>query len=162
MASPSDVRQWPRADVPWTDPYPSWDPPAEAEPPPLPFVVRHFHAVCLMLVFIAVGLQWPLGVFSAQAPLDPYVHFIFPMASGSIIVSTLFWDDPPRTLPAMIMVGTIGVTLEVLWEIIEFTGDHLFHLHWQVDNSDTMWDLIIGVIGAAAGAVAHAAIEDAK
>jgi hypothetical protein len=149
--------------VPWNDPY--WRPPApppEPEPAALPFVVRHFHPVCLMVTFVAVGLQWPMGKFGPQAPLDPWVHFIFPMAAGSIIVSALFWDDPPRTLPAMIMVGTIGVTLEVLWEIVEFTGDHLFHLHWQVDNTDTMWDLIIGVAGAAFGAVTHVAIEDIK
>jgi len=132
------------------------------DPEPLPFVVRYFHAVCLTLVFIAVGLEWLMDKFGPQAPLDPIVHFIFPMASGSIIVSTLFWDDPPRPLPAMIMVGTIGVTLEVLWEIIEFTGDHLLNLHWQIDNTDTMWDLVIGVAGASFGAVTHAAVRLAE
>jgi len=126
-------------------------------------VVRHFHPVCLMVTFVAVGLQWPLGKFGPQAPLDPAVHFIFPMAIGSIVVSLLFWDTPaPGTLPTMIMVASVGITAEVLWECVEFASDHLFHLHWQVDNTDTMSDLAIGVAGAAFGAVAHAAIEDIR
>lgn len=152
------------APVPWHD-Y-TWhtpEPAPEPEPPRLPFVVRYFHSLCLAGVFIAVGLQWPLGMFSAQAPLDPYVHFIFPMTSGSILVSYLFWDtDQPAPLPTMIMVGSIGVTAEVLWETAEFAGDNLWGLHWQLGNTDTMHDLITGVFGAAFGALTHAAIEDIR
>ena len=38
----------------------------------------------------------------------------------------------------------------MVWEVLEFGGDAAFGLTWQVDNADTMNDIICGIVGASA------------
>jgi hypothetical protein len=131
-----------------------------AHHPAPPFAVRYFHSLALMIVAVAVGLQVPMGVFHAQAPMDPIVHFVIPMSTGSLALTYLYGDDPqPRAVPTVVIATALGVLGEVLWETAEFTGDHVLHLHWQVDNADTMWDLIIGVVGALFGGLCHVGVR---
>lgn len=133
-------------------------PPLEEEGPP-PFLVTYFHPIALMITFMGVGLQVPFGVFGPQAPLDPIVHFVVPMTTGPILFGYLFESYLMSALPTAVAIITVGVFVEVGWEVIEFTGDNLFGLHWQIDNADTMGDLIIGVVGAAFGAGTSAAVR---
>ena len=129
---------------------------------PAPFVVTYFHPIVLMITFMGVGLQVPAGIFHAQAPLDPIVHFVVPMTTGPILFSYLFENYLLAALSTAVAIVTLGVCVEVGWEIVEFAGDHLFGLRWQVDNTDTMWDLIVGVAGALVGVLSHAAVRHAE
>lgn len=128
----------------------------------LPFLLRWFHYIALAVVVVGMAVQVPMGVFAAQAPMDPVAHFVWPMATGSIAFQVMFADDDLRIVPSLIVITALGVGFEVLWEVAEFTGDHfLIFRHWQVDNADTMSDLIIGIFGAVVGASLHVGIERA-
>lgn len=46
-----------------------------------------------------------------------------------------------------------SLTISALWEIFEFAADQIFGFNMQKTRlMETMWDLIMGTIGAAAGA----------
>lgn len=52
---------------------------------------------------------------------------------------------------------TLGVTIGVVWEIFEFAMDQSFGTNMQKSGLvDTMWDLIVDVIGAGLGGLAGA------
>ncbi len=74
---------------------------------------------------------------------------------GFIFVFILFEGDryaaPPWALSFMAF--AIAVSIGVMWEIFEFAMDQTFGLNMQKSGLiDTMWDLIVDVIGAFVGA----------
>ena len=74
---------------------------------------------------------------------------------GFIFVFILFEGDryaaPPWALSFMAF--AIAVSIGVMWEIFEFAMDQTFGLNMQKSGLiDTMWDLIVDVIGAFIGA----------
>ena len=74
---------------------------------------------------------------------------------GFIFVFILFEGDryaaPPWALSFMAF--AIAVSIGVMWEIFEFAMDQIFGLNMQKSGLiDTMWDLIVDVIGAFVGA----------
>ncbi|AXX97616.1 hypothetical protein [Profundibacter amoris] len=74
---------------------------------------------------------------------------------GFIFVFILFEGDryaaPPWALSFMAF--AIAVSIGVMWEIFEFAMDQIFGLNMQKSGLiDTMWDLIVDVIGAFIGA----------
>ncbi len=74
---------------------------------------------------------------------------------GFIFVFILFEGDryaaPPWALSFMAF--AIAVSIGVMWEIFEFAMDQIFGLNMQKSGLiDTMWDLIVDVIGAFFGA----------
>ncbi|WP_428543134.1 hypothetical protein [Profundibacter sp.] len=74
---------------------------------------------------------------------------------GFIFVFILFEGDryaaPPWALSFMAF--AIAVSIGVMWEVFEFAMDQIFGLSMQKSGLvDTMWDLIVDVIGAFIGA----------
>lgn len=83
------------------------------------------------------------------------VFLIFPLIIGIELIST---DSKSPFFYLKIVVITIAIvtTLGVFWEIIEFTSDLMFHNYpgyrlAQVNNFDTMTDIVANLIGAIAG-----------
>jgi hypothetical protein len=86
---------------------------------------------------------------------DKFVHLqsgILLGATGFVLVYLLN-DNPKSKLnlsPFFLAVFAVAFSLAMgaLWEIVEFAGDGIFGSSWQINNADTMWDLIADLIGA--------------
>lgn len=76
---------------------------------------------------------------------------------GFIFVFMLFEGDryaAPHWALAF-MAFCIAITIGVVWEVFEFAMDQMFGLNMQKSGlMDTMWDLIVDIVGAAIGAAA--------
>ena len=76
---------------------------------------------------------------------------------GFIFVFMLFEGDryaAPHWALAF-MAFCIAISIGVVWEVFEFAMDQMFGLNMQKSGlMDTMWDLIVDIIGAAIGAAA--------
>ena len=74
---------------------------------------------------------------------------------GFIFVFILFEGDKyaaPHWALALIAF-CIAITIGTLWEVFEFAMDQVFGMNMQKSGLiDTMWDLIVDIIGAGVGA----------
>ena len=76
---------------------------------------------------------------------------------GYVLVFMLFEGDrfaaPPLSLAFLAF--SIAVSIGTLWEIFEFGMDQIFGLNMQKSGlDDTMWDMIVNMLGAGVGAAA--------
>ncbi len=112
----------------------------------------------ILLVFIALSMY--LGEIHSFYYVfwwwDIFLHAISSIIIGGIgflLVHTLNKEEDVKLKlsPAFVAVFSLGfsVSLGVVWEIFEFSMDSLFGLNMQKSGLvDTMWDLIIYVLGA--------------
>lgn len=116
----------------------------------LPALLQFIYVVFIM-ASLFVGTY--LGLYEILTFWDKVVHF----GSGVLtaVYSVVFLDLMAKkchfTLPASlraVTVSTVGGSVALLWEIIEFSNDTLFGSHMQLSNADTMTDLINGFAGA--------------
>ena len=76
---------------------------------------------------------------------------------GFLLVFFMFEGDRYAAPPIAVsfVAFCVAVTLGVAWEIFEFAMDQLFGLNMQKSGLvDTMWDLIVDMLGASVGATA--------
>lgn len=76
---------------------------------------------------------------------------------GFLLIFMLFEGDRYAAPPAAIAFLSLclAVTIGVFWELFEFSMDRIFGTNMQKSGLvDTMWDLIVDVIGGALGALA--------
>ncbi|MDD9268148.1 hypothetical protein ACFPES_14010 [Paenibacillus sp. GCM10023248] len=110
----------------------------------------------LLFIFIAMFMANEFGFYSVIPYLDKFEHLF----SGVILcfIGLLIYEkasdkeNKTVTLSAKVAIWLclfFSVAMAGVWEIYEFTTDHLFGLHSQ-NNSllDTMTDIICGSIGA--------------
>jgi hypothetical protein len=112
----------------------------------------------ILLLFIALSMY--LGEIHSFYYIfwwwDIFLHAISSIVIGGIgflLVHTLNKekDVELKLSPAFVAVFSLGfsISLGVIWEIFEFSMDSLFGLNMQKSGLiDTMWDLIIYVLGA--------------
>jgi len=111
-----------------------------------------FHLYLLASTLTVFFAQVPLGLFAAQSPLDSTAHVLLPAAATSLLYDAFYHrvvHSPAQYFGTMAL---LGVSTEMFWEVLEFGGDAAFGLTWQVDNADTMTDIICGIVGASLGA----------
>ena len=111
-----------------------------------------FHLYLLASTLTVFFAQVPLGLFAAQSPLDSTAHVLLPAAATSLLYDAFYHrvvHSPAQYFGTMAL---LGVSTEMFWEVLEFGGDAAFGLTWQVDNADTMTDIICGIVGASVGA----------
>lgn len=92
-----------------------------------------------------------LNIYNKSKHFDRYLHifgaFSFSLFSYSIIDKTINHPVIPK-LYASIFIVTLGITIGVFLEIIEFTQDSRMKTRNQKGQTDTNFDLIANVIGA--------------
>lgn len=101
-----------------------------------------------------------MGTFSTPSHLDILGHFILVAAGAPLLMACVtaykLLPTSGSTVQYIIATSLLGISMEVIWEIFEFTIDILFGLSWQINNTDTMIDIMLGVVGAIAGATVFA------
>jgi hypothetical protein len=93
-----------------------------------------------------------LGLFAAQSPLDSTAHVLLPAAATSLLYDAIYHRVVHSAAQYFCTMVLLGVSTEMIWEVLEFGGDAAFGLTWQVDNADNMNDIICGIVGACVGA----------
>jgi YVTN family beta-propeller protein len=111
-----------------------------------------FHLYLLVSTLTIFFAQIPLGVFAAQSPLDSTAHVLLPAAATSLLYDALYFQVMHSPVQYFCTMALLGVSSEMIWEVLEFGGDAAFGLTWQVDNADTMQDILYGIAGAVLGA----------
>ena len=111
-----------------------------------------FHLYLLTFTLTIFFGQIPLGLFAAQSPLDSTAHVLLPAAATSLLYDALYHRVVHSAAQYLCTMVLLGVSTEMVWEVLEFGGDAAFGLSWQVDNADTMNDIICGIVGASLGA----------
>ena len=117
-----------------------------------------------LALVIALTLQaWgeALGLYDSITWFDNVVHFSLPFfGAPTLYIGLARLDvvpDPKDETHTRHYVGiaivsfALGVALGGLWEIVEWTSDNALGSSLQIDNDDTIGDLIADTLGAACG-----------
>jgi hypothetical protein len=118
-----------------------------------------------LALVLAIALQaWgeALGLYDSIAWFDNVVHFTLPFFAAPTLYIVLaridLVPDPKDDTDARHYAGiavvafALGVALGGLWEIFEYGSDNWLGSSLQIDNDDTVGDLIADSLGALAGA----------
>lgn len=108
--------------------------------------------VCVTLLLSLIRI--PLGTFNEGSVIDTLSHFLLPAFGTPLLFALLTQLNylPPMKNPGILtLILLMGVMGAVAWEIFEFNVDWFFNLQWQVSNADTMYDLILAVLGSLLG-----------
>jgi Na+-translocating ferredoxin:NAD+ oxidoreductase RnfD subunit len=115
------------------------------------------------IIRILSSAAWaPLAVFIAHLFLgrlfghepyvDPVMHFCGGMAIAYFFQETSklasHWVGKLTDMGRALFAFGLACAAAVLWEIGEFSSDIVFRTHVQINNANTMRDLILGVVGA--------------
>ena len=117
------------------------------------------HGMYASFLFVSIYAAELFDMYGKFAPWDDGVHIISGLLVG--LASALWIDNLSRRqvirVPGWLQVGmviAIGALVAVMWELIEFTSDHVLGTFMQrADLVDTMTDLAYGLLGALAVAV---------
>lgn len=114
-------------------------------------------SVHLFLLVFTLGIffaQVPLGMgdIAGQTPLDSTAHVLLPAAATSLLYDLAYARVVHSPVQYFVTMVLLGVSAEMIWEVIEFAGDAFLRLSLQVDNADTMADIMCGIAGALLGA----------
>jgi hypothetical protein len=113
------------------------------------------------VVMIFTGFGEALGLYDAWKGYDNLVHFLAPMLSCQVAYIALarleVLPDPRDDTSTAHYVGifvvtfALGMAIGGLWEIVEWSSDNLLGSNLQLDNDDTVGDLIADALGSAVG-----------
>lgn len=113
-----------------------------------------------VLIFIAITMMFAnlFGMYAVIPYLDKMEHLLSGVIlffAGQFILNKMAKSKGLSSLPSNIIVWFsfyFSVAMAGVWEIYEFTTDHLFGLTSQNGNlTDTMFDIICGTTGAVGG-----------
>jgi hypothetical protein len=111
-------------------------------------LIAFYFVFLLGSLFCGDMLQWySLGWW------DTFLHFISGLLlgyTGIALYERLVLRSAGHGISAwFVFLFVLGMATlgGVLWEIYEFSGDHLAHTHMQYGNTDTMKDLIADTVG---------------
>jgi glycopeptide antibiotics resistance protein len=109
----------------------------------------------LAMLFVSL-IRIPFGTFNDASIIDVVSHVVLPATGAPLLLVVLQANRvvlASKRMEEGLFIFLLGVSLEVFWEIVEFFVDVTLKLHWQPSNADTMNDVILGFIGAGAGAL---------
>ncbi len=109
----------------------------------------------VFFIFITLFLGH-MAEFYDYIPLwDKFAHFQSGILLGitGFILVYIFNENKKMKIdlsPSFVSFFAIAFSLAIgaVWEMVEFVGDSYFNTAWQLNNSDTMWDLIAAGIGS--------------
>jgi hypothetical protein len=117
-----------------------------------------------LALVLALTLQaWgeALGLYDSIAWFDNVVHFSLPFFGAPtlyIVLARLDVVPDPKDetylrhyIGIAIISFALGVALGALWEIVEYASDNWLGSSLQIDNDDTIGDLIADSLGALCG-----------
>lgn len=113
-----------------------------------------FSYAAVTILFLLL-IRIPFGTFNEGSSIDTFAHFALPLFAAPLLYAWLrrlnYLPGAEHNRGQILLVVLLGVSAEVIWEIFEFGVDRAFGLQWQIDNTDTMHDLMLAVIGSLAG-----------
>lgn len=108
------------------------------------------------------GFGEVLGVYDAMPVFDDIVHVTLPLLTAPVLYIGLARLDvvpDPRDETHVrhyagmaVVTACLGVTLGALWEVVEWRSDAWFGTSLQIDNADTVSDLVYDSLGSVLGA----------
>ena len=112
-------------------------------------------ATCLAFVFLASPLGSVLGFYARFNYFDKFVHYLsgIVLAFLGFYIAKALLDKKQISDNGNFLKNTIAFLFScscaAFWEIYEFTVDNVLKMQSQGDNSNTMGDIVAGVLGAA-------------
>ena len=127
-----------------------------------PVLLPRVYDLALVLALTLQAWGEALGLYDSISWFDNVVHFTLPFFAGPTLYIVLaridLVPDPKdgtetRHYAGIAVVAfALGVALGALWEIFEYASDNSLGSDLQIDNDDTIGDLIADTLGALAGA----------
>lgn len=113
----------------------------------------HLHTLYGLLLLSGGYIGSYLHFYGVWYPWDTVVHFYsgFVIALAANFALRIIMERYSFTLPAWVhgvILTSLGITGAFLWEVGEFVRDLMVGGNAQVDNQDTMTDMIAGTIAA--------------
>lgn len=125
---------------------------------------KAFMTICLVMLAVMLA-RIPLGDFNSRSPLDTLAHLVFPAVTAPlayVLMVEMGFLPRLRVGAVLLMIFMLGVSFEAMWEVVEFCVDSIIGTHWQIDNTDTMTDIIMAVVGSLVGAGIFVKFYDKK
>lgn len=125
---------------------------------------KAFMLVCFVMLAIMLA-RIPLGDFNNRSPLDTLAHLVLPAVTAPlayVLMVEMGFLPRLRVGAVLLMIFMLGVSSEAMWEVMEFCLDSIFGMQWQIDNTDTMSDIIMAVIGSLVGGAVFVKFYDKK
>jgi hypothetical protein len=126
-----------------------------------PVLLPRAYDLALVLALTMQAWGEALGLYDSIAWFDNVVHFTLPFFGAPTLYIVLarldVVPDPKDETHVRHYVGiaivafALGVALGGLWEIAEWGSDNMLGSSLQIDNDDTVGDLIADSLGAACG-----------
>jgi hypothetical protein len=127
-----------------------------------PVLLPRVYDLCLVLALSLQAWGEALGLYDALTWFDNVVHFSVPFFGAPTLYIALarldVVPDPRDETDLRHYVGiavitfALGVALGALWEIAEWASDNVAGSSLQIDNEDTVGDLIADSLGSLCGA----------
>ncbi|MEA2290578.1 MAG: hypothetical protein QOD55_2575 [Solirubrobacteraceae bacterium] len=127
-----------------------------------PVLLPRVYDLCLVLALSLQAWGEALGLYDALTWFDNVVHFSVPFFGAPTLYIALarldVVPDPRDETDLRLYVGiavitfALGVALGALWEIAEWASDNVAGSSLQIDNEDTVGDLIADSLGSLCGA----------
>ena len=116
-----------------------------------------------LIAMVLTGWGEALGLYDTFSWYDNVVHFLTPLLTCQVAYLALaraevlpdLRDDLPglrRNTGIFVVTFALGVAIGGIWEIYEWASDRWFGTDLQIDNDDTVTDLVADTSGAAVGA----------
>jgi hypothetical protein len=126
-----------------------------------PVLLPRVYDLALVLALTLQAWGEALGLYDSISWFDNVVHFTLPFFGAPtlyIVLARLDVVPDPKDETTMrhyvgiaIVSFALGVALGGLWEIVEWTSDNTLGSSLQIDNDDTVGDLIADSLGALCG-----------
>lgn len=118
------------------------------------FFPLRFYIFALVFHFFAAPLGSVINLYKYLGCYDRIVHYlsgIILAEAGLILISRIFKKRGLKDdIAVMLMFAFFfSAACAGFWEIYEFTADSLLHIDMQGSNTNTMGDIVSGVLGAA-------------
>jgi hypothetical protein len=127
-----------------------------------PVLLPRVYDLALVLALTLQAWGEALGLYDSVSWFDNVVHFTLPFFAAPtlyIVLARLDVVPDPRDETTgrhyagiAIIAFALGVALGGLWEIVEWASDNALGSSLQIDNDDTVGDLISDSLGALCGA----------
>lgn len=114
---------------------------------------RRFYVLAFLFQFCAAPLGSAVNLYHYIGAFDKFVHYLsgIVLAEAGVLIflylckKSKLPEEPRLTL---LFAFFFAAACAGFWEIYEFTADHLLGINMQGNNTNTMGDIISGVLGA--------------
>lgn len=114
---------------------------------------KRFYIIAILFHFFAASLGSVINLYRYLEFYDKIVHYlsgIILAEAGMIIMTYIFKKHSLKNdnILKLLFAFFFSAACAGFWEIYEFTADNLLNINMQGGNSNTMGDIISGVLGA--------------